>query len=282
MKPEVGDRTPPRQEEEREDFMYQEVEASGMIERYLQGRLDPEEMDRFESHYLESPELLEQLELAEALQEGLRQTAASDLGRFLGAPAPGQTESRQTGSRQSQSSQSHARQSQPKPTGPRSRDFRQLVAIAATLLLSLTAAFALFQRLGDDRLVPAQEQTAPVTNTPVFFLGPERSASPSEPSTRIRPSSGLGGIVLALEIEGEDAATLFEARLSNQQSPESWIWTGEDLRIDHNGTLSLSFPSQFLEPGDYWLSVMPSRADADSPSTESIVRRYSFRIQPAP
>jgi len=35
---------------------HSEVEANGLIERYLQGRLDPEEAERFEDHYFECAE----------------------------------------------------------------------------------------------------------------------------------------------------------------------------------------------------------------------------------
>lgn len=245
-----------RQNGEWEEVMkHSDVEGTGVIERYLQGRLDPAELDRFERHYFACPECLEQLELAETLQEGIRQTAVSESSRFMNV----QTEQTATTHR---------------------RSYRQLLAIAALVLVS-TATGAFLHNLGEGLFFPAADKglVAPTSNTPVFFLGPERDGSGSEPSTRIRPTPELGGIVFALEVETQAAATQFQVRLSSTESPESFLWSGENFMVDHNGTLSLSLPSRFLNPGDYWLQVLPMQ-DKSNAETEGPVRRFVFRILP--
>ncbi|MCG8461460.1 MAG: zf-HC2 domain-containing protein [Holophagales bacterium] len=225
-----------------------------MVERYLQGRLDAGESERFEDHYFECPECLEQLELAEMLQEGIRDTAAVEAPRALGVAS------------------SRAR----KPPGPHSR--RQLLAAAALILISV-AAGAVLHRLGGDLVAPADVAglASPAANTPVFFLGPERSEKGTEPITRIRPRTELGGIVLALEVEAPGEGSLFRARLSSRQYPENPLWLGDELLVDHNGTLSLSLPSRFLDPGDYRLVVEPMGPD---PEAIDFTQSFSFRILP--
>lgn len=239
--------------------MHSVIEREGMIERYLLGQLSPEELDRFEDHYFECPECLEQLELAETLRGGIRRTAASDSARFL--------------------------RQEPRSETPNRLHSRRHLLPAAALVLAGTAAGALLQELGENLWFPEQEQglVAPASNTPVFFLGPERDGPGAEPTTRIRPRPELGGIVLALEVEGQEAASRFQVLLTAAESPEAVLWRSENLVVDHNGTLALSLPSRFLTPGDYWLQVSPMAGAGGSEAGEPTVppRRFVFRILPS-
>lgn len=54
------------------------IPGSELVERYLQGRLTPAEEEAFEEAYLADPRLLEQVQLAERLREGLREHAAGE------------------------------------------------------------------------------------------------------------------------------------------------------------------------------------------------------------
>jgi len=53
----------------------QDIERRLVIERYLQGQLTPSEQEAFEEAYLGDPDLVEQIELAERLREGLGELA---------------------------------------------------------------------------------------------------------------------------------------------------------------------------------------------------------------
>lgn len=54
------------------------IQGSDLVERYLQGRLTPAEEEAFEEAYLADPRLLEEVQLAERLREGLKERAAAD------------------------------------------------------------------------------------------------------------------------------------------------------------------------------------------------------------
>jgi hypothetical protein len=60
-----------------------EIEESGLVERYHQGLLPPEEEARFEAHFVTCSECMEQLELARGFQRGLKTAAAEDAARAV-------------------------------------------------------------------------------------------------------------------------------------------------------------------------------------------------------
>ena len=55
-----------------------EIARARTVDRYLLGRLSPEEAERFERHYLACPECLAELATTEALVGGLRDVAAQE------------------------------------------------------------------------------------------------------------------------------------------------------------------------------------------------------------
>ncbi|MEO1085859.1 MAG: zf-HC2 domain-containing protein, partial [Acidobacteriota bacterium] len=62
-----------------------QIDTEHVIDRYLAGRLPPEEEARFEEHLFACTECLEQVEAGEALRRGL-QTAAAEDGVRAAAP----------------------------------------------------------------------------------------------------------------------------------------------------------------------------------------------------
>jgi hypothetical protein len=57
------------------------ITANGLVERYHQGSLPPDEEARFEEHFLGCPECTEQVELARGFQRGLRTMVAEDIAQ---------------------------------------------------------------------------------------------------------------------------------------------------------------------------------------------------------
>jgi hypothetical protein len=57
------------------------IAANGLVERYRQGSLPPDEEARFEEHFLGCPECTEQLELARGFQRGLKTMVALDVAQ---------------------------------------------------------------------------------------------------------------------------------------------------------------------------------------------------------
>jgi hypothetical protein len=64
-----------------EDAMdHRTIDADNVAERYVTGRLAPEEAARFEEHYLDCPDCCARVEAAERLQRGLRRLAEEAAG----------------------------------------------------------------------------------------------------------------------------------------------------------------------------------------------------------
>jgi hypothetical protein len=64
---------------------HQTIDAGNIAERYVTGRLSPEEAAEFEEHYLDCPSCIARVEAAERLQRGLRRLAEEAAVR---APGP--------------------------------------------------------------------------------------------------------------------------------------------------------------------------------------------------
>jgi len=54
------------------------IEENQVVDRYVMGKLPPDEAGRFEDHYLSCPECLDRLELAESLQRGFKRMAGQE------------------------------------------------------------------------------------------------------------------------------------------------------------------------------------------------------------
>jgi hypothetical protein len=65
---------------------HQSIDAGNVAERYVTGRLAPEEAAAFEEHYLDCPACCARVEAAERLQRGLRRLAEQAAVRAPGSP----------------------------------------------------------------------------------------------------------------------------------------------------------------------------------------------------
>lgn len=241
------------------------IDDHQIAERYLMGRLDPEEREAFEEHTMVCAECLERLELAAGLRSGLQQTAAlavvrtgllaalARLGRSRGmalaftvlllvALLPSGLLLRQVRQQQREL----ARAAHPAPD-PRKEAELQSARKA----------------LADQRLQAAQEKERlqgelsralrPQANTPILTLAPERSApGPRPPAQRIELPRGPGWIVLALDLEAAEYPR-YQIRLRGPGG--ALLWQGDGFEPDPQGTLTLSLPSTLLQPGDLTVEV---------------------------
>lgn len=57
------------------------IEEEQIAERYVMGKLPPDEATRFEEHYLSCQECLDRLELAESMERGFKRAAGQDAAR---------------------------------------------------------------------------------------------------------------------------------------------------------------------------------------------------------
>ena len=237
-------------------------------ERYLMGRLSPEERETFEEHTMVCAECLERLELAAGLRSGLQQTAAlavvrtgllaalARLGRsrrvalaftvlFLVALLPSGLLLRQVHEQQREL----ARAAHPAPDPRKEAELRSARQALADQRLQTAR-----EREERDRLQGELSRALrPQANTPILTLAPERSApGPRPPAQRIELPRGPGWIVLALDLEAAEYPR-YQVRLRGPGG--ALLWQGDGFEPDPQGTLTLSLPSTLLQPGDLTVEV---------------------------
>jgi len=274
-------------------------------ERYVLGRLAPEEAARFEEHYLSCPECLDRLELAEAMVRGFKRAAGEDAARlaagrqlallaWLGrlgrsrqaavlvaaglvvALLPALFGAREIREREAALAAARtALEQERRRSGTGSEraaaEAERLRGELAASRADLARARQALERAAGE-LVAAR---APQTNVPILFLNPERgAASPAAPTLRLRLPAAPGRVVLALEIHPPHHPT-YRALLRDARGRE--LWRGADLRLNEMEALTVSLPSSLLAPGDYVLAVEGVPASGPPPEPA----RFAFRVLPA-
>lgn len=221
------------------------IEADGVVEGYVTGRLDPATLARFEEHYLDCPRCVAAIEEAEQLGAGLRQVAREDAGR--GAPAA--------------------------PT-KRLRLPLLMAAAIAGMALALVALVA------SRRVATLEEQLAiaraPQANTPIINLAVLRSDH-AEDAQRIRLAPRHEWWLVTVPV----ASQSFEGapyQVTILHDDGETIWHTEDAVVDARGELVLSLHSSWLPPGRYRLRAVPGVVSGSPDAGEPI--SISLRVEP--
>jgi hypothetical protein len=285
---------------------HEHIENGHVADRYLQGKLTPEEADRFEEHYLSCQECLGRLERAERLQRGLKRAAAEDAARLAAV-------------RQAGFFAALARLGRSRQAG------LAVAALFIVLLLPAMLAYREFGRLGREldqtrEALAAREREGkaqaaaptvvedraaldrteaerrrledelnreraaraglekdlaqarqPQANTPILSLSPERSVGEAEPTQQVRLAPGW--IVLSLEL---DAPEYERYRVSLLQGKKE-VWHGDGLEPNAQDSLVVTLPTALLEPGDYAVRV-EGTPNGGRPAP---VARFTFRARKA-
>ncbi|HEY2738454.1 MAG TPA: zf-HC2 domain-containing protein [Thermoanaerobaculia bacterium] len=282
------------------------IEEQQIAERYVRGKLTPEEAALFEEHYLSCQECLDRLDLAESMERGFKRAASQDaaqlaavqqvhqlavvawlarLGRsrqmaalvmivFVVAILPGLFVMRQV--RERDRELTAARTALEQERG-RSAAGSRTAEEAERLRKDLDASRSDLAREQKARAAADQELAAarqPQGNVPILFLDAERGSSAGEPTHRLRLPHSPGWIVLALEIDPPHQPA-YRVVLRGAGGRE--VWRGTDLRLDERDALSLSLPSTLLAPGDSTLTV-----EGLAPGGKPVAAgRFVFRVLPA-
>ena len=243
------------------------IEEHHIVDRFLMGRLDAAEAERFQDHSMSCAECLDNLALAEKLQRGMRDAFAGDVGRV----APG-------------------------PSMRRPAWYAQgWLAAAAVVVLAVTAGM-LVSRLNrantvlDDmrhRLAERESQLArmeqhlaasaqPRANVPLYRMSPERAlVQPDrEPSWLIPVPEEPQWLVLVLNTAMPGGGP-FEGRIF--KSEKETLWQGTGLLADHAGDVTVGLRSDQLPPGDYHLVLTQHQEGRPSVT----VARFYFRVTDA-
>jgi len=238
------------------------VDDEKIVDRYLAGRLSPEDEARFEEHLFACADCLEQVEWGDALRRGLRAVAAEDAAR---------------------TSVARGLASLGLVAWLRSRGPAQRLALAglAVAMAVLPAAFW-WQRAELSRLREAPQHIAassgagglagPMGDFQVISLGVVRGASDT---VEIRPDPTKQAALLSLELP---AVTAAQYRVTLLDAAGEIRWRGDDLEPNLYETLLIALPSSFLKPGSYRITIEGRTATGAEPAGEvafRVVRDFS-------
>jgi hypothetical protein len=213
----------------------QYIRDNEVIERYVKGALTADEEQAFEEAYLGDPELLDEIEAAERLRDGIKRLdGAGDLGRSR--PRWGQVFA-----------------------SPR-------YAMAATVLLAVSLGFSSVL-YNENQLLREGASQGPLM-TRLVPLESVRGGNPSE----IAAPEQEQLTVLLLDA-GTVAYDTYRAVITRRNGERSDpIWSRANLAPELNGTIAVALQSRLLRPGAYEATVEGRIGDGRTERYEEITR----------
>lgn len=114
----------------------------------------------------------------------------------------------------------------------------------------------------------------PQANIPIFYLSSVRNGGgpQSEAVNEIDIPSSIGWMVFSIELDGPPEYQTYRASISTAKGRS--VWRESQLQPDHNGALSVNFPSTFFRAGDYLLELEGLGSDRQP----AAIANYPFRI----
>lgn len=230
------------------------IEEYHVADRYLRNGLSPEERKEFERHFVDCPECLDRLALAEIFRHGEdgEQNKAKVFQVVVAAP-PAQT--------------------------PRPRlmtewiaqfagwQWALILAAAGLLLVSVPTGYFLWQ-------LSVMNQQLAGTSTPnsaaVFTL------TPGSEKVLVAPENVRHWVVLSPEISRNPEFTAYRAAIS--VSDGRTIWTASNLRLALGGAPGITVPSSIFQPDSYVLTLEGLTRKGEY----IFVAQYPFRVVRAP
>jgi hypothetical protein len=254
---------------------HQHIETHSLIERYHQGRLEPEEEIRFEAHLAGCPQCQDQLEMARDLQLGLRAMVAEDAARATSIGAGAWLLGRNRMARLG----------------------LLLSSVAIIVLLPLggylvarhtpcpaitevrAAVKAWQQRYKTEHRelaslrsqIATTEEPTPLVNTPVLLLMTVRT---DKPAAVIDLDEVGDHVALAADVGNDPRFLSYGFTIVG--SDGTMMWHRHDLLPNALEVVMVVFPSDLLLPGDYRLIVEGLTRDAAAVELES----YRYLVLP--
>ncbi len=253
---------------------HQDIDSGNVAERYVTGRLAPEEAAAFEEHYLDCPSCCARVEAAERLQRGLRRLAEESAVRpssswsrsprlALAAAAllaiglvPAWLEWNQV-----QSLRSDLAATRAGVTGTRSVQ-QDLQKARRDLAAEAGKRAALAQEIAMDR--------QPQTGIPVLGLTPVRGGEAPVRTLKLPAKPGWVGFWVE---PGDTDFPAYRATLRSEQG--KIVFQAPRLTLNDLGALLVTVHSTSLAPGAYRLDLTGLRADG-SPVPAG---RFALRIE---
>lgn len=271
------------------------IDERQTVQLYLQGKLPPEEAERFEDHYLDCPRCLAELRAAESLHRGLKGLAARQAAVRLGLLARAARSLRRGGSwlgaavavtallaagmlwRQNErlestlaAARAAAERGRPAAagTGAEVEELRRRLAGERREHEREQAAAAATRSALEEELRRARE---PRGGTVIAYLSPLRSAGGEAP-VRLHLPAGDTWVVLALDL-GAGSGGRHRVALYREGASEP-LWRSGELAAGAAGELAVSLPTSLVAPGDYRVEVI----SAAGPAPAAV---FPFQVQAA-
>jgi|SRR5580658_2688098 hypothetical protein len=272
------------------------INERGVVSLYVAGKLSPEELARFEDHFVDCRQCLEQIEVTGELREGLRQVAKED--------AAGRGAARADVARPDVPQFPAALEVAPEFwAGTGSWNRRGLLAYAMVVVVGLAAIFFVDSRYRRSELAEARRSSddwqrryaeerqareklqnqlaqaadkipdnagkqgedqgplvASLQPAPLFFLNVTRGADEgSTPANRVAVSSASPLVALSLEFEKDPAFRSYRARVSDASGHV--IWSAESIPSPASDAIAITLPSSLLGRGNYSVALDGLGAD---------------------
>lgn len=276
-----------------EEFVdHRYIEEAGITDRYLLGKLPPEEQDRFEEHFVDCPECVERLETTGNFRRALKTAVAEDLARSsayvqvgllawltrrsrrqqvaalvaaLLLPAALATAFFAPKVRRAQAELAQAK----KASSDWQRRYEEQQQAANRLAQELHEANVNLTEQNRRLETPRERETGPrpvvereatrssppQVPAPIFALSIVRSADPgsSEPANRISLPRTARSFILSLELENGTGVQSYRATLTTRDG--RIVWSGSNLKPHSKDTLRIRLDSKLVEAGDYRLAL---------------------------
>ena len=268
------------------------IEENGLVDRYHQGLLPPEEEARFEEHFVTCAPCMEQLELARGFQRGIKAMATEDAVRAVvvqaglfawlarrsrlaqwglalavlllaaGLPsvwiaAQGRSE-RLTATRRIEEERRTATDLERRLAEAerrRSEERRDLEAKLAEAQRPVPPSPGILDR--------------PLANLPIVLLTAVRGEG--EPATIDFSNTGD---LLALAVDAGADPRFVSYRAMMTRTGGGTVYRQDGLKTNALETLMLTFPKTFFQPGEYRLRIEGVRADGGTVE----IGGYPFRV----
>lgn len=218
------------------------------VDDYVRGKMSNDDALDFEAEYLEKPELLEQVELADRLREGLRENFGDNLDKS------------HSGNKQETTSTNQQDPSKP-------FNLFKYLAVPQTVWGAIAAALVLYPAL------MFNNDNQPRVDTAVYLLNQSITRS-SEENTKPE-NIVLDKTAKKLILGFKTPSTLGipqRYRLNIYDYKNTLLWKGEDLVPNHALVIYLDMNRSFLRPGSYHYSLEKSLDN-------SIINKGSFSIE---
>jgi len=276
-----------------------QIEEADFVDRYLLGRLLPEEQAQFEEHFIDCQECLDRLETGGKFRRAVKSAAAEDAMRhsvYVQAGILGWLMKRNRWqqvsllliaifllvgpsvflimkNRRVQEELDHARTDSLEWQRQFEAQQKKGNELEKELQQARQNSEQRQQQTLPDEPRNGNELDRPQSRVPVFALNIVRSADPSQPANQISIPHSASAVVLSLELEGDSELRSYRATILTADNRV--VWVAKDLKTQSKDTLRVTLQSNLIKPGDYQLTLEGLTKEG----SYFAQGKYSFRVR---